>query len=365
MNTLRLLDTGHLTAADNMALDQIILEEVADGHSRPTLRFLQFSPPAALVGYHQDVRLEVRQDYCAERGIDINRRITGGGALYFQESCLGWELFGIQGEDPFIGSYEKILYRICEAAASALSAFGVEAKFRPRNDIEVNGRKISGTGGVTQSCGFMFQGTLLVQNEVELFLKALRVPVEKLKKREIESLMERICFLSDIVDPLPTSDEIKAAMAGSFEERLGVRFEDQGLTVRERSRLDSESEFYASDKWILRRNRPPDEGDPARSITQTDAGAMRAHLWTAPGGKRIRQALIAGDFFAIPSRLVNDLEATLLGLPTERPVVETAVLDFFKDYDGRIIGIDPTSVAVAVGKAAERVTLFDGNLYSE
>ena len=192
MTEFRLLDRGHLTAAENMALDQIILEEVAAKMSPPTIRFLQFAPPAALVGYHQDVDLEIRSDYCRTRGIDVNRRITGGGAIYFQESALGWELFGVQGEAPFRDSFEAILDRICSVAAAGLSRLGTNARFRPRNDIEIDGRKISGTGGVTISGGFMFQGTVLVKNEVEQFLKALRVPVEKLKKREIESLMERI-----------------------------------------------------------------------------------------------------------------------------------------------------------------------------
>ena len=64
MREFRLLDTWPLTAAANMCLDKIILEEVAERQAPPTVRFLQFSPAAALVGYHQDVDLEVRWDYC-------------------------------------------------------------------------------------------------------------------------------------------------------------------------------------------------------------------------------------------------------------------------------------------------------------
>ena len=150
-----------------MALDKIILEEVASRASPPTLRFLQFKPAAALVGYHQDVNLEIRQDYCRTNGIDINRRHTGGGSILFQESGLGWEFFGVPGEGPCRGPYETILRNICSIAASGLSRLGIRAVFRPRNDIEVEGRKISGTGGVVISGGIMFQGTVLVQNEVE------------------------------------------------------------------------------------------------------------------------------------------------------------------------------------------------------
>jgi lipoate---protein ligase len=358
LTPFRLLDTGHISAAENMALDKIILDEVAECHSPPTLRFLQFKPSAALVGYHQDVDLEIRHTYCQTHRIDINRRLTGGGSILFQESAIGWEVFGSLGQEPFIGSYEAILNKICNVAASGISRLGVSANFRPRNDIEVNGRKISGTGGVTVSGGFMFQGTLLVQNEVELFLKALRVPVEKLKKREIESLMERICFLSDLVRPLPPSTEIKKTISGAFAEELAMGLIPGGLTDRELNRLQEELPYFKSPKWVRSRSRPASEGEPIRSIFQTRAGTLRVHLWVAPGGKRVRQALIVGDFFTTPGRLVHDLEACLVGAPIERTALKKVVLDFFSRYDGSVLGIRPDQVAEAVAAASDRLLLM-------
>lgn len=357
MTTFRLLDTGPLTAAANMALDQIILEEVACHASPPTMRFLQFSPAAALVGYHQDVDQELRKEYCASHGIDMNRRLTGGGAILFQESALGWEIFGVPGEEPFFGRYETILFRICDAAARALSGLGITAAFRPRNDIEVNGRKISGTGGTTVSNGFMFQGTLLVQNEVERFLKALRVPVEKLKKREIESLMDRICFLSDILPQVPRIQRIKDCISKGLASELGIHLAPGELTVQEKKRLGEELPLYASDAWIRSRSRPAQEGEPVRSITQTEAGTLRVNLWLTPGARRVRQALIVGDFFAIPPRLVRDLEASLVGVPARKEELQQSVQGFLRTYDGEILGIEPSRIGEAVGGAAERLLL--------
>jgi lipoate-protein ligase A len=361
MIEFRLLDTGPLTAAANMALDEIILEEVAERSSPPTVRFLQFRPAAALVGYHQDVNLELRLPYCRENNIHVNRRHTGGGSIFFQESALGWELFGLFGEPPFFGTYESILDRVCRAAAAGMSRLGIDAAFRPRNDIEVHGRKISGTGGMTVTGGFMFQGTVLMENEVERFLKALRVPVEKLKKREIESLLERICFLSDLIDPTPSVDTVKRAIADEFEERFGIRLVRGGLTARERNELENRIEFFESDRWIMSRSRPAYEGEPVRSITQTEAGTMRVHLWPAPGARKVRQALIAGDFFAVPGRLINDLEAALVGRPLTRDALYEAVLSFLNRYDGRMVGIDNEEIADAVGAAADRLKLLSGD----
>ncbi|MBI5251879.1 MAG: DUF116 domain-containing protein [Desulfomonile tiedjei] len=358
MKDFRFVDTAQISAAENMALDKIMLEEVAGGSSPPTLRFLQFKPAAALVGYHQDVDLEIRQDYCATNGIDVNRRLTGGGSILFQESALGWEVFGIIGREPFIGSYESILHKICSVAASGISRLGVRANFRPRNDIEIDGKKISGTGGVSLSGGFMFQGTLLVENEVELFLKALRVPVEKLKKREIESLMERICFLSDLVQPVPSLGEIKRAISESFAEALNIRLVPGDLTESEQNRLQEELPYFNGPKWVRSRSRPESEGEPIRSIFQTGAGTLRVHLWVAPGGRRVRQALIVGDFFTIPTRLIHDLEACLVGVPIERTALRMAVLGFFSRYEGSVLGMRPDQVADAVAAAGDRLLLM-------
>ena len=357
MKTFRLLDTGRVSAATNMALDKIILEEVASHSSPPTIRFLQFKPAAALVGYHQDVDQEIRKDFCRSHGIEINRRHTGGGAILFQESALGWEIFGTPGETPFRGHYEAILNTICTIAASAISRLGVKARFRPRNDIEVNGRKISGTGGTTVSGGFMFQGTVLVEDEIELFLKALRVPVEKLKKREIESLMERICFLSDLLNPTPSFPSIKEAIAQEFADQLKIELVPGDLTDAEKARLKQELSYFQSPAWIEARSRPQEEGEPIRSITQTEAGTLRVHLWLAPGGRRVRQALVSGDFFAVPPRLVHDLEAALVGTRAEQAQLEFAVRSFFDEYAGEIIGIAPDTVAQAVASAGEKLLL--------
>lgn len=358
---IRLLDTRALSAAANMALDNIILDEVSAGYSPQTFRFLQFKRASALVGFNQDTNLEIRTDFCLTHDIDINRRITGGGAILFQPSALGWEIFSAVGMSPFNGSYERVLERICSTAARALSRTGIDAQFRPRNDIEVHGRKISGTGGAFVSGAMMFQGTVLIENETELFLKALRVPVEKLKKREIESLMQRICFLNDIVKSPVTADYLKTAFVEEFSENLGLNFCEDGLTDREKRRLREELQFYSSSDWIYSRTRPKDEGDSLRSISQGEGGSLRVRLWLAPGGSRIRQALITGDFFSVPQRLCFDLEAYLVGVHLERDVIKYRVRSFFNSYDGQIFGVDPERVAEVIAEAADRLKLVSSN----
>jgi len=71
LNNWRLLDMGRRNASYNMALDEVLLEVRSKNISPNTIRFLQFSPPAALLGYHQSLKQEIRVDFCKESGIDI------------------------------------------------------------------------------------------------------------------------------------------------------------------------------------------------------------------------------------------------------------------------------------------------------
>ena len=106
-----------------------------------TLRFLRFRP-SALLGYHQSAEQELDLDYCHANNIIVQRRITGGGAIYFDETQIGWELY--LTKDAFdCSDMEQIARRICVAAARGISALGVEAKYRPRNDIEARSKVTS------------------------------------------------------------------------------------------------------------------------------------------------------------------------------------------------------------------------------
>ncbi|MCJ2512726.1 MAG: hypothetical protein LN409_05205 [Candidatus Thermoplasmatota archaeon] len=82
----RLLETGHADAFHNMAMDEAVLEARRDGRVRPTLRLYGWSPPAVSIGYFQRLDGEVHTQRCEDLGIDVVRRITGGGMVALNSS---------------------------------------------------------------------------------------------------------------------------------------------------------------------------------------------------------------------------------------------------------------------------------------
>lgn len=349
----RLLDTGARAAAENMALDEAILEARGRGLVPDTLRFLQFSPPAVLVGYHQSVAQEVRADFCCRQGIDINRRLTGGGAIYFDESQLGWEIVAGM-ETPFLPrDRTHLFHQMAEAAVAGLRRLGIEGSFRPRNDIEVAGRKVSGMGATEGEGAFLFQGTLLLDFDVDTMLRALRVPVEKLVDKEVRSLRERVTWVARELGYLPPLGEVKAALRRGFEEALGATFQEAPMTSEEERLLAERAAYYASEEWV-QQVQTPDSQEVLRSIYKAKGGLIRVALIVEARMKRIKTAIITGDFFAYPRRAILDLEAALKDTPAEAEAVAGVVEDFFQKGRGHIPGVGAADLCRALGEALER-----------
>ncbi|MEO0190337.1 MAG: lipoate--protein ligase family protein, partial [candidate division WOR-3 bacterium] len=296
----RLLDTGVLNAAENMAIDEMLLELRAKNQIPNTLRILQFSPPATLVGFHQSIEQEIRIDYCNKMGIDINRRITGGGAIFFDKTQLGWEI--ICSKDFFNNSMPNVelFKKLSLPIINMLGQLGINANFRGRNDIEVNGRKISGTGGVEWGNAFLFQGTLLVDFDVDTMLRALRIPIEKLKRHEIDSLKERVTCIKWELGYTPDIKILKGLIKKSFEKDFGIKLIKSNLTVLELNSLPAYLEKFRSDKWIYKVRAPVCE-QPVLYITRlSKAGKIKAFFTLNLRQKRIQSVIFMGDFFAYP-----------------------------------------------------------------
>ncbi|MDA8064957.1 MAG: DUF116 domain-containing protein [Thermaerobacter sp.] len=343
----RLLDTGARPAAENMALDEVVLTARSRGLVPDTLRFLQFDPPCVLVGYHQAVEQEVREDYCRGHGVEINRRITGGGALYWDRSQLGWEIITA----GYLGRAEDTYRRLCQGAILGLAELGVAASFRPANDIEVEGRKISGTGGTALEGAFLFQGTLLIDFPVEEMLRSLRLPAEKLRDKEVQSFRERVTWLSRELGHVPPLEAVKAALARGFARVLETAFEPGGLTAAEEELLRERLPRYRSPEWVhLRRAR--DTRRELLGVHKAPGGLIRVSLVADAG--MVQSVLITGDFFAFPERLVYDLEAALKHAPLEEAALRERLETFFREEGRSTPGVTPEDFLRALLRAGER-----------
>jgi lipoate---protein ligase len=349
LTPFRVIDTGIRDGRRQIAFDQALIDARKAGAIPDTIRFLRF-PPTALIGRHQSLSRELRVDYCREHGIGMVRRITGGGAIYFDEGQLGWSLAFSRGTLG-IASLAELARAICEAAAAGLRTLGVDARYRPRNDIEVDGRKVSGTGGFFDGDVLFYQGTVLVDMDPERMLAALKVPEAKLARRGLDSAAQRVTTLKALLGQAPSIAQVQDALLAGFAGRLGIAPVRGAITALEEELAQRHhDEEIGTDAFVAEIDHP-EEGDGVRSATvASPGGTIDAHVrLEGDGAPRIREVLFTGDFFVAPPRVIYDLESALRGVPAAD--AGAAVRAFFASAEVGLLSASPDDFALAVERA--------------
>jgi len=346
----RIIDTGVREGRSNIAFDAALIELRQRDEVPNTIRFLRF-PPTALIGRHQDLSREVNREYCAGNGVGTVRRITGGGAIYLDEGQLGWELV-FHRSSLGIAALPDLAREICNAAAAGLAELGVNAKFRPRNDIEVGGRKISGTGGFFDGDILIYQGTVLIDMNPAQMVRALNIPAAKVAKHDLDSAEQRVVTLKELLgDALPNMETIKAALIKGFSKELGIAAEPGDISDAEEA-LATEylQEEIGTDDFVAEIDNPGSSDQLLEGSHTGAGGTISAYVkLEGPTHGLLQRVLITGDFFVTPPRIVFDLEAALLG--TRLDDVETTVRQFFEATDIDMLSVAADDFIAAINDA--------------
>ncbi|UCC93163.1 MAG: lipoate--protein ligase family protein [Thermoplasmata archaeon] len=176
----RLIPMETVSAAWAMALEEVLVDVVASG-GPPTLRFWRWDPSAATIGRFQDMDAEVDLEYCHLHGIDVVRRMSGGGAV-FHDSTREFVYSVTASEDEFprgvVEAYSEVLGRV----SSGLAGLGVEAWVKDDNNLMVGERKVSGNSQRRSRGVLQVHGTVLVDTDDATMFSVLRArsgePVE-------------------------------------------------------------------------------------------------------------------------------------------------------------------------------------------
>jgi lipoate-protein ligase A len=346
----RVIETGPHGGRESTALDQALIEARQQNRIPDTIRFIRFRP-SVLIGIHQYLSHEIKLDYCRAHGIEVGRRITGGGSLYLDEGQIGWELvFDRATFGPL--DLAEVTRRICEAFALGLNRLDVPARYRPRNDVEVDGRKISGTGGFFDGNLIFYQGTLLIDFDPAKIGACLNIPVEKLAKRDLTSGTQRVITMRDVLgDRLPDLQKIFDGLLAGFTEDLGITPQWGAITPYEEelaTRLYCDE--IGTDAYVQMLDAPAADDMTVSASLTGRGGSVRADIrLEGPRRELIREVLITGDFFVTPPRVIFDLEAALRGLEVGN--VAKAVDDYFARTDADFLSLGPGDIRHVIDMA--------------
>lgn len=189
----QILPSDPMTPEMHLALDEVLAREVAAGQRPPTLRFWEWERPAVIIGAFQSLKNEVDMEAAREMGVTVVRRVTGGGAMFVEPgTAITYSLYApaelVEGM-----SYAESYAFLDGWVLKALNALGIDAFYKPLNDIASSKGKIGGAAQKRYHGGAVLHHvTMAYDMDAERMTRVLRIGREKISDKGIASASKRV-----------------------------------------------------------------------------------------------------------------------------------------------------------------------------
>jgi len=250
----RLIKLDAKDAFTNMAIDEAIVTARIQGSVPNTLRFYRWNPSAVSIGRFQNMFHEVQVKNCNRHGVDIVRRITGGGTVYHDTNGEITYSIIVKEKDlstDVVYAYNVISLGLIEAA----KILGVKANFNPgdpRNcpNIIVNGKKISGSAQFHKGGVLLQHGTFLLDVDLEKMFTFLRVPWATSVQDVVCVAREKLTSIGKELNRTVSVNDAYEALIQGFRKILKIELEEENLTPKEQQRASKlREEKFSTDIW--------------------------------------------------------------------------------------------------------------------
>ena len=317
MEKIRYITLNSTSPYHNLATEEYLLQQTTDN-----VFMLWRNDNTIVVGKHQNTAAEINQEYVDSHHVNVVRRLTGGGAVFHDSGNLNFTF--IQNVDA--GKKEIDFLRYLQPIVDALRSLGVPAEFSGRNDLVINGQKISGNAMTFFGNRVLEHGTLLFSSQMSDVANALKVDPDKFIDKAVKSVRSRVTNISEHLPKPMTVLEFKDYLM-SFIMRQNQMTELQNLTDEEEALVGKlVTEKYATWEWNYGRS-------PEYSMNKkmrTKGGSVQVIADIREG--RFRDLQFFGDFFG--EKDPQELADQLLGIRMDKTAVADAltninVNDFF------------------------------------
>ncbi|MCW4017331.1 MAG: lipoate--protein ligase family protein [Candidatus Bathyarchaeota archaeon] len=263
MNTWRILKLETHNAAMNMAIDEAILRSHAAGENPNTLRFYRWNPSAVSIGRFQNPEKELLLENCKKLGVDVIRRISGGGTVY--HDAKGEVTYSVIAKTEDFGTNDiaQVYSKIYAAISEALRMLGIASDYSSGNakncpNLTVNGKKISGSAQANKGGVVLQHGTLLMDVDLPRMFTLLRVPWANSCMQVVQVAERKITSVKQEVGHEVTPETAVNAIAHGFAVALNMQvvedvqsMSDQ-LTPKEKKLAEKlYRERFATEEWNL------------------------------------------------------------------------------------------------------------------
>lgn len=287
--------------------------------------FLWQNSPTVVIGKNQNTLQEINENFIRENNINVVRRITGGGAVYHDLGNLNYTFIIKAGNKAKI-DFEKY----SQPMIRALKKFGVECEITGRNDITIEGKKISGAAQSLYKDRVLHHGTLLIDSKLDTLSKALKAKPEKFISKGIKSVRSRVTNIKPYLKQEMDIEKFK-------KELLTELFNQQNQTIEELKLSSHDLEQISN---LFRHKYSTWEWNYGNSPDFNYKKSMRAMGGTIEVNANVKNGIvdefkIFGDFFGTKDK--EDIEKMIIGCKFDRIHIAELLKNVnLKDYFGLI-----------------------------
>lgn len=307
----------------NLAIEEYILKNLDINES-----YLLFyvNEPSIIIGRNQNTIEEINTEYVEANNIKVVRRMSGGGAVYHDLGNLNYSFITKDEGNSIQGNFKKFTKPVIDA----LRKLGANADLMGRNDIEIDGRKVSGTAQYATGGRMYTHGTLMLNSDLDNVSKALKPKKEKIESKGVKSVRARVGNISEFITQQMTVEEFKQFILKSIFEAEGSEIKEYVLTEEDWKNIEELSKTkYQTWEWNYGKS-------PKSNIENSKRfpiGTIDVRLDVAQGV--VENVKIFGDFFGWGD--VAEIENKLIGVRYEKTELEEALKDVdIKHYFGNI-----------------------------
>jgi len=259
MNNWRLLKLSTGDAYTNMAVDEAVMKARIENRVSNTLRLYQWNPSAVSIGRFQTLANEVYVEACRKHGVDIVRRISGGGAVY--HDFKGELTYSIVAKLSDLGCTDLDLLsayqKICSGLNEAVRILGAKAEYRPPDpkrcpNLTISGKKISGNAQTSKKGILLQHGTFLMDIDHTKMFTYLKVPWAKTINDVLVVSKRKLTSARQELDSNFSTQESFQALVSGFEKALNIRFAVEQLTEYEMNLAEKiRKERFVTEEWTF------------------------------------------------------------------------------------------------------------------
>lgn len=281
----------------NIALEAYAFKELTDIDE---IFILWINEPAIIIGKHQNAIQEINKEYTDAHGIHVNRRLSGGGAVYHDLNNLNYTIISNKSEE---GAFDFKTFS--KPVIDTLATLGVEANFTGRNDLEIDGKKICGNAQAYAKGRMMHHGCLLFDVDMTVLGDALKVSKDKIESKGVKSVRARVTNINSELPEKMTVLEFKDAILAQMKKEYPDM--DEYVLTEEDLKAIQHLRDTQFGTWEWNFGATP-EYTVERSV-RYPAGKVTSYI---KAEKSIIESIkIYGDFFGIGD--VSDIEQLLVG----------------------------------------------------